>query len=112
MATTQDNRLLSISTPLGKDFLLLKRVKVSEGLSELFRIDVELLHEETGEGFEATPVDVQKILGQSVTVAINQRDGNTRTFNGIINRFSQGNRDTRFSYYYATIVPSVWLLTQ
>ncbi|HEX9963208.1 MAG TPA: type VI secretion system tip protein TssI/VgrG [Pyrinomonadaceae bacterium] len=112
MATTQDGRLLSISTPLGKDFLLLKRMKASEGLSELFRIDVELLHEETGEGFEATPVDVEKILGKSVTLGITQRDGNTRMFNGIVSQFSQGTRDNRFSYYYATIVPSVWLLTQ
>lgn len=112
MATTQDNRLLSISTPLGKDFLLLKRMKASEELSGLFRIDVELLHEETSEGFEATPVDVQKILGQSVSIAINQRDENSRLFNGMVNHFSQGNRDRRFSYYHATIVPYVWLLTQ
>ncbi|HEX8369284.1 MAG TPA: type VI secretion system tip protein TssI/VgrG [Pyrinomonadaceae bacterium] len=112
MATTQDGRLLSISTPLGKDFLLLKRMKATEGLSELFRLDVELLHEETSEGFEATPVDVQRILGQTVSIAITQRDGNTRAFNGIVSRFSQGTRDNRFSYYYATIVPHVWILTQ
>lgn len=103
---------MSISTPLGKDFLLLKRMKATEGLSELFQIDVELLHEETSEGFEATPVDVQRILGQSVSIAVTQRDGNTRAFNGIVNRFSQGTRDDRFSYYYATIVPHVWILTQ
>jgi type VI secretion system secreted protein VgrG len=103
---------LSIATPLGKDFLLLKRMKATEGLSEIFRIDVEMLHEETSEGFEATPVDAQRILGQSVSIAITQRDGNTRVFNGIVNQFSQGTRDNRFSYYYATIVPHHWILTQ
>ncbi|MDQ3800747.1 MAG: type VI secretion system tip protein VgrG, partial [Acidobacteriota bacterium] len=112
MAMTQDGRLLSISTPLGKDFLLLKRIKATEGLSELFRIDVELVHEETSEGFESTPVDVQRILGQSVSIAVTQRDGNTRAFSGIVNQFSQGTRDVRFSYYYATIVPQIWILTQ
>src|SRR5215213_9215081 len=100
MATTQAGRLLSIATPLGTDFLLLKRMKATEGLSELFRIDVEMLHEETSEGFEATPVDAQRILGQTVSIAITQRDGNTRAFNGIVNQFSQGTRDNRFSYYY------------
>jgi type VI secretion system secreted protein VgrG len=112
MSTTQDGRQISISTPLGKDFLLLQRMKVTEGLNELFRIDVELLREENEPGYKATEVDVNAILGQSVTIGVDQRDGVSRTFNGIVQQFSQGNRDVRFSKYYATIVPAVWLLTQ
>ena len=110
--TTQDRRLLSISTPLGKDHLLLNRLTVTEGLSQLFTVDVELLHEENEAGYKPTMVDIQSILGQSVTVVINHRDETKRTLNGIVNQFTQGDRDIRFTYYYATIVPAVWLSTQ
>ena len=112
MATTQDNRLLAIYTPLGKDFLLINRITASEGLSKLFSFEVELLHEEVEAGAKPTIVNPQTIIGQAVTIAVNQRDGTIRELTGIVNRFSQGSRDVRFSYYYATIVPHIWLLTQ
>lgn len=112
MATTQDDRLLSISTPLGKDFLLLNRVTANEGISSLFLYEVELLHEEVEAGFKATSVEATALLGQAVTFSITQREGTTRTFSGMVSRFTQGNRDNRFSYYHATIVPHVWILTQ
>lgn len=112
MSTTQQNRLISIATPLGEDFLLLNRVSMTEEISELFSCEVELLHEETEDSYEATDFDVTSILGKGVTVSIAQRDGTARTLSGIVNTFSKGNRSTRFSYYHATIVPHVWLLTQ
>ena len=112
MATTQDNRLLAIYTPLGKDFLLLNRLSATEGLSKLFTFEVELLHEENEPGFNPTVVEATSIIGKAVTIKIDQRDGTVRELTGIVNRFSQGNRDVRFSYYYATIVPHVWILTQ
>jgi len=112
MATTQDKRLLAIYTPLAKDFLLLNRITATEGLSQLFSFEVELLHEEEEAGFAPTIVDPTTLIGKAVTIAINQRDGTIRELTGIVNRFSQGSRDTRFSYYYATVVPHVWILTQ
>ncbi len=112
MPTTQDRRLMSIATPLGKDYLLLNRLSATEGLSKLFSFEVELLHEETSPGFEPTIVEAKSILGQGVTISINQRDNTKRSFSGIVNQFSQGNRNTRFSFYYATIVPHIWILTQ
>ncbi len=110
--TTQQNRLLSISTPLGEDFLLINRLTATEEISALFEYEVELLHEEDAPGFEATTIDAKKLLGQAVAIEINQRDGTKRLLSGMITHFSQGHRDIRFSYYYATIVPYVWLLTQ
>ncbi len=110
--TTQLKRLLGISTPLGDDFLLLNRITATEEISSLFSYEVELLHEELTPGFEPTVVDAKKLLGQPVAIQINQRDQTTRHFSGIVNHFSQGHRDTRFSYYYATIVPYIWLLTK
>lgn len=110
--TTQDGRQLTISTPLGKDVLLLNKMSASEGISELFRIHVELLHQEEDEGIEPTIVDINQLLGQAVTITVEQEDESARTFSGIVNEFSQGNRDALYSYYYATIVPSIWILTQ
>lgn len=112
MPTTQEGRLLKVATPLAEDFLLIKRIRSREALSQLFRFDLELLHEEEEEGTEATLVDPQSILGQSMTVVASQADGAERHFNGICVDFTQGNRNTRFSKYQASLVPKVWLLTQ
>lgn len=112
MATTQDGRLMSISTPLGKDYLLVNRFTAHEGLSQLFSIDVELLHEENEVSFTPTNVDPKSLLGQAVSIYISADDGSQREFTGMVNKFSQGNRDVRFSYYYISVVPHIWLLTQ
>jgi type VI secretion system secreted protein VgrG len=112
MATTQKNRMMSIATPLGEDHLLINSFRVTEALSKLFEFEAELLHEENDAGGKPTVVDAQSILGQPVTLTILQRDGTKRFFNGMVNRFSQGNRDVRFTYYYATVVPTIWKLTQ
>ena len=112
MATTQDGRLMSIATPLGKDYLLINRFTAHEGLSQLFSFDVELLHEENEVSFSPTTVDPQSLMGKAVTIFISAEDGSTREFTGMVNKFSQGNRDVRFSYYYIQVVPHVWLLTQ
>ncbi len=112
MPTTQEGRLLKLTTPLADDFLLIKRLRSRESLSHLFRFDLELLHEETEVGSEATLVDPQSILGQQFVVSVEQPDGATRFFNGICVDFTQGSRNERFSKYRAEIVPKVWLLTQ
>ncbi|HEY8560326.1 MAG TPA: type VI secretion system tip protein TssI/VgrG, partial [Pyrinomonadaceae bacterium] len=112
MATTQDNRLMAIYTPLGKDYLLINRFTATEAVSELFTIEAELLHEETDPGYEPTIVDPKALLGKGVTIEVTSGDGAVRQFAGMVSRFSQGMRDVRFTAYYITIVPHVWLLTQ
>ena len=113
MATTQDDRLLKITTPLGKDFLLLEKMTAHEGLSQLFSFEVELLHEEDKPGYEATVVDAHSLLGQTVSIDVEQPDKKTkRSFCGIVSEFVQGRRNERFSFYTAKIVPKIWLLTQ
>lgn len=112
MATTQDGRFMFIATDLEKDFFLLNDLTATEGISTLYSIEVELLHEENEAGAMPTSVGPEDILGTPVTIALSERDDTYRYFNGIVRHFIQGNRDTRFTYYYATIVPNVWLLTQ
>ncbi|MBL8183015.1 MAG: type VI secretion system tip protein VgrG [Blastocatellia bacterium] len=112
MPTTQEGRQLYLKTPLADDFLMIKRLRAAEGLSQLFRYDIEALHEEDEAGDEPTLVDPQQILGQKMCVTVRQDDGAERFFNGICVEFDQGNRNDRFSKYHIQLVPQVWLLTQ
>jgi len=108
---TQENKLLSIETPLGKDTLLLARFNGQEGLSEMFYFDMDLFSEQQSIVFK-------DIIGENVTISITLADGSKRFFNGLISRFSQehGSSDTKdklqSSYYSATMVPWLWLLTR
>ncbi len=112
MPISQDDRLLQIATPLGKDFLLLNKFQAQEGISSLFRFELDLLHEETEASAKPTIVDVTQILGQPMLVSLTQADDTIRYFSGIVSHFLQGNRDEHYTYYRAVIVPRLWLLTQ
>ena len=106
MATyTQANRLIALTTPLGKDALLLQSLSGREGVSQLFSYELELLSEDPG-------IPFAQIVGQRATVTIRLGDGSERYMNGFINRFSQSGSDERFTYYQAELVPWLWLLTR
>ncbi len=110
--TTQDKRYLQLTTPLGKDVLLIHRLRCQEDISKLFRIELDLLHDEETAGFVPTYVDPQKVIGNPMTVSAHQVNNIERYFHGICVRFSQGGRNGRFSEYKAELVPKVWMLTQ
>lgn len=113
MPATQEGRLLSLTTPLPYDHLLIKRIRAFEGLSQLFRFELEMLHDDREEaGDEPTLIEPKELLGQKMTVAVQQADGAERFFNGICVQFTQGNRNESFSKYRAELVPQFWLLTQ
>jgi len=103
---SQFNRPLRVKTPLGDDAVLPVGFAGTEGLSQLFSFDLELLAPRYSD------VDFSKILGQSVTVELSGPLGETRYFNGIVRSFEEGMRDNEFTQYKAQIVPQVWLATQ
>lgn len=112
MGYTQDNKLMSIDTPLGKDELLLARFSGKEGMSRLFEFELELLSENH-------EIDFKEIIGKAVTIKIKLFDDKERFFHGVISRFSQisgapekGSETPTFSSYSATMVPVLWLLTR
>jgi type VI secretion system secreted protein VgrG len=112
MGFTQENKLIAIETPLGKDQLLLAHFSGSEGISRLFEFRLELLSENHA-------IDFRKIIGQPVTIRVRLFDGDVRYFHGIVSRFTQksglpekGAAIPEFSSYAATVVPSLWLLTR
>ncbi len=103
---TQDERAFAVSTPLGKDKLLLAGFKGYESISSLFNFQLDLLAE------SETEIQFDRILGQTVTVRMQIADDEQRYFHGLINRFSQGERDEVFTQYRAELVPDLWLLTK
>ena len=103
----QADRPLTVTSPLGKDDLLLVGFSGQEAISHLFTFQLDLLAE------NSTEVPFEKLLGQSITVNLTVADGKTkRYFNGICNRVSQGGRDSNFTTYRLEIVPHLWLLTK
>lgn len=109
MPFTQDNRLIAIDTPLGKDALLLSAIQGNEGISTPFSFELDLLSANNS-------IKFKDIIGRNVTVSIVLADGKKRYFNGLISRFAQGpgedGGDIRFASYSATMVPWLWLLTR
>jgi type VI secretion system secreted protein VgrG len=105
MQYTQQNRLISITTPLGKDVLLLQSFTGHEGISRLFNFELDLLSEDPAISFEA-------IVGQKVTISIKLIDGNERYLNGFVSRFAQSGSDERFTHYQAEVVPWLCFLTR
>jgi type VI secretion system secreted protein VgrG len=107
MATyVQADRPLAVSTPLGKDGVLLVGLTGHEGISQLFRFQLELLAD------NATTVGFDKLLGNVATVHLTLADGKDRYFSGICSRVSEGARGEMFTRYDLEIVPQFWLLTR
>lgn len=102
----QDKREMRIKTPLGKDALLLTAWEGHEALSELFHFQAALL------GDLQKPIAFDALLGHDVTVTLEQGDGATRYFHGMVRAFRQGRRDDSFMHYEAEIVPRLWLSTK
>ena len=105
MAISQSNRFCSFDSPLGADALLLRRMIGEEGVSQLFRAELQV----ESEGFDH---DAHAVVGKPGSVKITTADGGSRFFHGIITRFDQGGRSTRVAYYRVELRPWLWLLTR
>ena len=86
------------------DELLVVGFRGTEALSELFEFEIELACEDAN-------IDIATIVGQPASLTIAGESGERR-IHGICKQFWQGGEGVRFTSYFATIVPSVWLLTQ
>jgi type VI secretion system secreted protein VgrG len=104
-AATQKSRPFELTTPLGKDVLLLRRMTGTETMSQAFQWDLELLS-------ERGDIDPDAILGQKVTLAVVLSGGKKRYFQGFVSEFSQGGWLQRYHRYRAIVRPWYWLLTR
>ncbi|HYT93919.1 MAG TPA: type VI secretion system tip protein TssI/VgrG, partial [Gemmataceae bacterium] len=106
MAKTQERALISVTTPLGADVLLLTSFKGREELSRLFHYQLDMLSE--NQSIAATD-----IVGKAVTWVVQGKDRDPRYFNGVVSRFVAGGLQTReLRHYRAEVVPWLWFLTR
>ena len=102
----QDKRLLSLTTPLGANKLLVESFRGSESISELFDFEIEAL------ATLATNVSPNDLIGKRVTVEIEVTDtGTKRAFNGMVASLESYGGDSDFNTYRIRMVPTMWLLT-
>ena len=104
MAITQSERKVSVSTPLGPDKLVFRRMSANENLSQLFEYELELLSED-GE------IKHESLLAKNITVTLENDDGSKRYFNGYISRFAYAETADRYYLYRATLRPWLWFLS-
>jgi len=101
---SQEHRLISISSPLKKDELLLTSFQGGEYISRLFEFHLEVLSENV-------TLDPKELVGEQVTVTI--QNGKERFFTGFVSRFSFGEiKANDLRQYKLTIVPWLWFLTK
>jgi type VI secretion system secreted protein VgrG len=102
---TQDRRSIAIQTPLGKDAVLLRTLRGEEGVSRLFRFELDLLSPQP-------TIDAAAVMGKAATVGVRRADGSDRFFNGIVSRLALVGGEGPFTIYRAEMVPWTWLLTR
>jgi len=102
MAYTQDARICSLTTELGADVLLVRRLEGEERLSHPFHFRLELLAENAA-------LDCGSLIGRPATLRFQLGESESRPVQGIVIRFSQAGADRRFTVYRADLVPWFWL---
>lgn len=85
------------------DDFLVTRYRGSEGLSQLYRFEIELASQQSGWA-------LANIVGKPATLSIATAQGE-RFFHGIVSRFELTGETVDMTYYRAEVVPALWLLT-
>jgi type VI secretion system secreted protein VgrG len=80
------------------------RFRGTEGISQLFEFELELLS-------RSSDIDFAQVVGKPAALGIDGPD-TTRFLNGMISRFEQGPVSKGFTRYYAQMVPRQWTLLQ
>src|SRR5260370_1437708 len=101
----QTDRPYQLTTPLGKDVLLLEKFSGREALSELFVFELDVVAELEKD------VPFDQLLGKAVTLEISREIGK-RYINGIVRRVKQASRDLIFNYFRLEVVRQFWLMTR
>lgn len=105
MALKQEPRLLSLTTPLGDDKLLLVSFTGQEEISRLFRFQLEMIADDAN-------ISPEKIVGKDVSFSVQLLGGTKRPFHGFVSQFVAGDEDQGRRNYRAEVVPWLWFLTK
>jgi type VI secretion system secreted protein VgrG len=98
-------RLIELTTPLGADGLLFRAMRGHEELGRLSRFELSALSTRG----DIAPGD---LLGKSVTVTLELRNGGERYFDGYVTRFAQAGMVGRHYEYRLSVRPWLWFLTR
>lgn len=102
---TQANRIAELTTPLGKDVLLLTSFHAIERLSSPFEVRIDCLSDKPD-------IDFNAVLGKNCSIRQTTVGKNKRYFNGVLTEAGWfGEREHRFAYQLV-LRPWFWLLTQ
>ena len=102
----QDDRILTIDTPLGPDRFLLETFGGREAISELFSFQASV--RSVDESFEP-----KQLIAKPVTVSLRLSDGDYRSFNGYVESISVGYAASRGQRHYRlNLVPWLWFLAR
>ena len=104
MLLKQDDRVGEMTTPLGKDVLVLARIRAVEGLSELFTYRIDAYSEQPD-------LDFQSAIGQQCQTKI-KTYGKERAFNGILTKAEWVGRHDELHRYRLVLRPWLWLLSR
>jgi type VI secretion system secreted protein VgrG len=103
VALKQTERLLSLTTPLGPDVLVLTAFAGREEMSRLFSFQLEMISDNNA-------ITAADIVGKNVTWTIKLNDESPRFFNGFVSRFYAGDEEQGRRNYRAEVVPWPWFL--
>jgi type VI secretion system secreted protein VgrG len=100
----QTGRSAELTTPLGKDVLVVTEFSATEGLNELFEYHIGALSAQEN-------IDFDKAVGQGCMVKMDTDDGKTRIFHGIMTEAQWlGQPDKEIYSYRIVLRPWLWLL--
>jgi type VI secretion system secreted protein VgrG len=99
----QDTRIAQLTTPLGKDVLVLVRFDATEALSELFEYRIEALSERE--------LELEPCLGRACSVTIKSY-GQERHFSGLLAEAQWTGIKYEHHLYRLVLRPWFWILTR
>jgi len=105
MALTQTNRLLTLTTTLGDDTLLLNGFSGRETLSKPFEFELTLVS-------SSGDLELKEVLGTAMTVELVTSQPTPRYFHGYVSAFGKTGSDGGLCHYQATLSPFTVFLEQ
>lgn len=100
-ALSQNARLLRVQTPLG-DALVVERMRLREGVSELFALTLDCLA-------SSAELDVEPLLGKEISVSLLLADGGQRHWHAVVEGVDALGADGGLARYRLHAAP--WLAT-
>jgi type VI secretion system secreted protein VgrG len=107
----QASRVLRVHSPVGENALLPERAQISEGVNELFEIEISVRSKKD--------IEAEELIGQLVDLELEVAAGEDgddsiyRPFNGLVTELHEGPPVTRgLRSYQLVLRPQLWLLSQ